>query len=52
MSPHKDRIRSLQKDYEETKIMIFGNSPHFNELIGVIDEIEVKINKMIINNKI
>jgi len=50
MTPHEDRISSLQKDYEETKIMIFGNPPHFSELMSVIDEIGFKINEMIVNN--
>lgn len=47
MIPHRDRMRSLQKDYEETKIMIFNNPPHFNDIISVIAKIENMINKMI-----
>jgi hypothetical protein len=45
--PNDTRIDILKKDYEDTKIMIFGELPDFKNLMNIILEIETKINDMI-----
>ncbi len=44
--PNPNSISNLQKDYENMKQMIFGDSPSFEEVLTVIQKLETEINQL------
>ncbi len=44
LSPAAERIAGLEADYEAMSVMIFGDTPAFDDVLGVIAELEQEIN--------
>lgn len=43
--PDEYRFREIEEDYEAMKEMIYGNYPSFNELMSIIEQLEIEINR-------
>lgn len=43
--PANERFEALQRDYKNMAVMIFGEPPAFDEIMGVLDVLEREINK-------
>jgi hypothetical protein len=44
--PPEHILRSLRRDYRDMQIMIFGETPEFDEIISALDELEQEINEL------
>jgi len=42
--PPEGRLPELRRDYEATKIMVFGEPPGIDEIISTLEQLEVEIN--------
>ncbi|MBN1356920.1 nucleotidyl transferase AbiEii/AbiGii toxin family protein [bacterium] len=45
--PEEDVLKSLEKDYSEMRMMIFGEIPSFDQLISSLKELENDINNLV-----
>jgi hypothetical protein len=44
--PSSDWIEFLREDYENMKVMFFGETPSFDEILAGLESLETEIRKM------
>ena len=52
MLPQESSIKDIKNDYEQTKVMIFKNAPHFSDVLEHISQLEIEINKIVYKESI
>jgi hypothetical protein len=41
-----EHVRELERDYADTQVMLFGESPEFEAILGELKKLENEINSM------